>query len=329
MTTVTVARPAATTVPSSLTGVLAALDAVRVDASTWTARVGRRELSGGSPADLRPQLVGAMYEVLHAGRAEEKDLGRIVREGDVEQVLAASLPHDTAPRRARLLRREDDGGAVVDLGDVRVRLPAELTPAGVAVDEVTELRLPAARPGLSYGFFLVDGPRGAQPPGATPLRRLYVHAQDPESAATAWRRALEVLNAAGVHYRSKTLSHRDGYPRRDAVVVYLPATEAHLVQDVSAAVAGCPGLGEDVSAFAHRIAPGIAVADEPHDPRPQYRGLSFGEHRCSLAAAALMRHAEDPTADLAELLAEECQKAAVDPDDLAFNQTPHTERTPA
>lgn len=314
---------------SSLAGVLEALRTVHVDATTWTARVGPRELPGGTPTDLRPRLVGAMYEVLHAGRAEEKDLGRITRESDVEQILASGVAHRATPRRARVLRTEDDGGAVVHLGDVRVRLPADLVPPGTEAGQVADLRLPAARPGLSHGFYLVDGPRGSRTPEDEGLCRLYVHALTPEAAAAVWHRALAVLDAAEAPYRTKALSHRDGYPRRDAVVVYLPSAHAYLAHDVADAVSGTPHLGEDVSAFASRIAPGVAIADEPRDPRPRYRGLSFGEHRCTVAAAALLRAAERPGTHLADLLAEECRRAGVDPSDLAFNRDhdAHDERT--
>ncbi|SDP74904.1 hypothetical protein SAMN04487905_10894 [Actinopolyspora xinjiangensis] len=301
--------------------VLEALSEVRVDAENWTATVGLRDVEGGSPAKLRPRLVGAMYEVLHMGRAEEKDLGRILREEDVEETFADNQPHDTTPRRAHVLRREDDG-AVVDLGDVRVRVPEELLPEDAASGSVAELALPASRPGLSRGFYLVDGPRGSTRGSATGLRRIYIHLADPESAGPVWREALRVLNDLGVRYRSKVLSHREGYPRRDALVVYLERNDADLAHDVAEAVAGMPGILDEVSTFAHRIADGVAVADEPRDPRPQYRELSFGEHRCTVVANALVRHAEDPGPGFDELLTAECARAGVDPDTFAFNAVP-------
>lgn len=300
--------------------VLDKLAAVHVDADGWTATVGARSVPGGSPAKLRPALIGAMYEVLHVGRAEEKDLGRIVREDDVEALLARSLPHATTPRRAHVLRR-DTVGVLVDLGDVRVRLPDDLVPQDAATDSVAELALPAARPGLSHGFYLVDGPRGSARGSLGGLRRIYIHLADPEAAGGVWRAALRVLNDAGVRYRSKALSHREGYPRRDAVVIYLEREDAHLAHDVAGAVAEMPGILAEVSTFAHRIAAGVSVADEPRDPRPQYRELSFGEHRCTVATNALVRHAEDPAAALEDLVAAECEKAGIDPADFAFNAT--------
>lgn len=296
-----------------------ALTHVRVDAETWTAVVGTRELEGGRPRELRPRLIGALYEVLHAGRAEEKDLGKVGREPEVEEVLAAAVPHELAPRLAPVLAVDDDGSALVELSGVRTRLPAELVPDGVVAGEVATLRLPAARPALSHGFYLLDGPHGG-PDHRGGLRRVYLHAADPEAAARVWRPVLEQLNAAGTPYRSKALSHREGYPRRDAVVVYLPAGAAGLAEELAEVVEGLPGLEPEVSALAHRLAPGVAVADDPHDPRPQYRELSFGEHRCAVLANALLRHAERPAESLAELFAAECRDAGVDPGTPAFNQ---------
>ncbi|MDT9593135.1 T3SS effector HopA1 family protein [Nocardioides zeae] len=312
---------------------LAALDEVAIDTATWTARVGTRDVPGGSPRDLRAHLVAVLYEVLHAGRAEEKDLGRVLREHDVEQVLAAAIPHPTSPRAARLVRHLDPadgadpsadpgstGDAVVDLGDVRVRVPAAVVPAGWEVGEVRVLDLPAGRPALSHGFFMVDGPLG-MPRAADGLRRVYVHAVDHDAAATAWRRAMTALNAVDAPYRTKTLSHRDGYPRRDAIVVYLPAAAADLAGVVAEAVAGLPRIADDTSLFAERLAPGVAIADDPADPRPQYRELSFGEHRASIAATAVVRRADaaDPASDLAAIFAEECDRAGVLPATPAFN----------
>lgn len=296
----------------------ASLRDVHVDAATWTATVGPRELEGGSPRDLRPRLIGALYEVLHAGRAEEKDLGKIGREPDVEELLAAAVPHELAPRPAPVLRRDDDGSAVVELAGVRTRMPAELMPEDARPGAVATLHLPAARPALSHGFYLLDGPHGGPDPRGG-LRRVYLHAEDPESAARLWRPVLEHLNGAGVRYRSKALSHHEGYPRRDAVVVYLPMAQGAVAADLAGAVAGQPGLAPEVSALAQRLVPGVAVADDPRDPRPQYRELSFGEHRCSVLANALLRHAADPAEPLEALFAEECRAAGVRPDAPAFN----------
>jgi len=309
----------AVAVPAPPADLLAALEDVAVDLDPWTGRVGPRDLTAASRQELRLVLIGAMYEVFHAGRAEEKDLGRIVRERDVEDVLLGAVPHPTSPRRARVLRREAHA-AVVDFGDVRVEVPDHLLPAETPLGELAVLELPAARPALSHGFLLIDGPLGMTG-GTTPLRRLYVHTAAPEAAADVWRVVLETLNDARVPYRSKTLSHRDGYPRRDSIVVYLPAEVSAVTDHVAEALRDHGGISPDTSAYAHRIAPGIAIADEPQDVRTQYRELSFGEHRSAVAVNALLRHAEDPDTPLADLFVEECLDARVDPADPAFNLT--------
>lgn len=300
---------------------IGALESIHIEPSSWTATIGPRELTATSATELRHALIGAMYEVLHTGRAEPKELGRIVREPDVEELLLDALPHDSTPRQGKILELRDED-AVVDLGDVRVLIPSRHLPEEADTGVVRTLRLPAARPALSHGFLLIDGPLGMPRTSSSELRRLYIHAVDPVSAARAWRVALETLNEAGVPYRSKTLSHRDGYPRRDAIVVYLPVAVAEAAETVAAAVADLPGIAPDTSLFAHRVGPGAAVADEPRDPRPQYRELSFGEHRSAIAANALVRSAEEPGATLIELFVEECHKAHVAPEAPAFNAVP-------
>lgn len=317
MTTAT--TTSTSTAPQQLLDVLHAVD-VEVTENECRALVGTRELAADSVRDLRPQMVGAMYEVLHAGRAEPKDLGRIVREPDVEEVLAAAMPHDTTPRRARLVAR-DDSTAVVHLGDVRVRVEATIVPQDAGIDDVITLALPAARPALSHGFYMIDSPNGMRQAGG-PMRRLYLHAQDHHAAAAIWGPVLSTLNDAGVTYRSKVLSHRDGYPRRDAIVVYLPMEHSDLAQAVAEAARDIPGLAPDVSVFARRLAPGVAMADEPQDRRPQYRDLSFGEHRCTVAASAIIRSATESGLELAEAFAQECALADVDVADPAFNTVP-------
>lgn len=302
-------------------GLIAALEQIHIDPTEWSATIGPRDLSANDSASgLRHSLIGAMYEVLHAGRAEEKDLGRIVREPDIEEILLSAIPHQSSPRTGRVLAKRDEE-TLIDLGDVRVLVPAHHLPEDLTVDEVRTLLLPAARPALSHGFLMVDGPRG-MPRSDAGLRRLYVHATDPDSAAAAWRVSLEALNENGVPYRSKTLSHRDGYPRRDAIVIYLPMEEAAGTAVVAGALADQPGIAPDTSLFAHAIAPGIAVADDPRDPRAQYRDLSFGEHRSAIATNALIRSVEEPGADLADLFVQECRKAHVDPEAPAYNAIP-------
>lgn len=320
MTTLIQERPETTSAapPTGTTDrVLDALAQVDLDVDTWTAHIGPRTVTGDSVRELRPRLVAALYEVLHTGREEEKDLGRIVREGDVERLLAPAVPHEHAPRAGRVLDRGEDD-AVVDLGEARVRVPAEMLPEEYEVGEVVRLRVPAARPALSHGFFLIDSPLGMGP-RADGTRRVYVHATDPESAASAWRVMLTHLNDTNVPYRSKTLSHRDGYPRRDSIVVYLPRQHAGAVPELAATVAGMPGIADSVSTFARKVAPGVGEADDPADTRSQYGELSFGEHRCAVAVNALIRVAEEPGRDLATELRAECRLANVDPDDMAFN----------
>lgn len=296
-----------------------ALDKITVTIADddFRATVGPRRLEGDSVAHLRARMIGAVYEVIHTGREEQKDLGRIRRERAVEELLRDAMPHSTTPRPARVVSIEDES-AVVDLGDVRVRIQRSAVPQEASDGDVVELDLPAARPGLSHGFFMIDGPiRFRRASGA--MRRVYLHAPTPEAAAGAWGPVLTALNEAGVPYRSKALSHRDGYPRRDAIVVYLDIEDAGVVPTIAQAAARTGLLRDDVSAFAEKIAPGVGVADEPADARPRHSGLSFGEHRATALTDAILRSATEEGVDLLVAVAEEFRAAGIDLAAPAFN----------
>lgn len=307
---------------SGLDRLLHALDDIDIDTQEWTATIGPRQLSGGSARDLRPQLMRALYEVFHAGRAEDKELGRIVREHDVESILGPSVPHTRTPALARF--REWRGEeAVVSLPEVTVRVPRSYvhTDQDVSPGSIVRLDLPSAKPGLSHGFYMIDGPQGHRDGPSRGTRRLYLHARDVDSAASLWGLALGALNDAGVPYRSKALSHLDGYPRCDSVVIYLPVEHAAVVDSVVEVTRGHEGLNSETSLFAYPLAPGIAIADDPADPRPGYQGLSFGEHRASAVSIALVKYALKQSDSLIGLLRAEFTAAGIDPREPAFNRT--------
>lgn len=98
------------------------------------------------------------------------------------------------------------------------------------------------------------------------------------------------LNAAGLGFRLKVLSDRRDYVRTDAGVLYLPLAEFdaafHALQSVHARMR--EHLHEDVSAFVHRVAPGVGVAEDPPG------GESFGMHRGRIVAQCLMTSATSP-----------------------------------
>jgi hypothetical protein len=106
-----------------------------------------------------------------------------------------------------------------------------------------------------------------------------------------------------VPYSLKCFSGRAARMRSDAAVLYIGARYAHLALDVIAS--GCSTLrahlAERTPLFARRLAPGIALAEEPHT------GESFGAHRSHAVAeglcAAYRRGLHGRTAREAEILA--------------------------
>ncbi|MEV6681715.1 T3SS effector HopA1 family protein [Streptomyces erythrochromogenes] len=279
----------------------------------WTATVADRTLTGDSAATLRGPLLRALYDVLHAGRAQTAAPPLTLRDHRFEERLTAATPHRHAPTPARAVDGADAEGVVlVEVAGVRVAVPAAnvRTRQALRPGSTVYVDLPATRPALSPGFFLADGPLG--PPEGPTLLRVYVHLTDPERAPEAWHRVLRCLERERVRYRAKILSSPDRYPRTDALVVYLGPDARDLAPALPRLLGALPGRGTATSAFTERLAPGIATAWEPRDDRPGRTRLSFGEHRATVLADALIQHA---TAGLSrdEAVHRACADAGIDP----------------
>lgn len=319
-------RPATGTMPgpqeappatedTGLSGRLAALlDTVTVDLAATTVTVDGRDHTFEQPQHARAALRNALYDSWHAGMVPPPESARPEGPprggGALERALIDAVPH----RRTRITAAvtgiaapgADPGaeGLVVEHQGVRLCVPRsavtgpDLTPgASVLVD------VPAVRPWLSPGFLLVHGSAGGARRGGAGLVRVYVHLPRAEDAAPVWGAVLGALEGLGVPYQAKVLSHPRHYPRRDALVVYLGDAHADAAATVAGAVErfrggseGGPVIGEETSVFAARLAPGVALAREPADPRPGWRGLSFGQHRAAAVADGLVEHATAPEA---------------------------------
>ena len=305
----------------------AALDAVAVAPGAREATVAGRTVTADSPRDLRGRLTNALYEELHAGRHQGGALPdgppprRTLRDPALEERLAAAVPHRTTPTRGRLvevLSRPDGDQLVVRLAEVTTRVPADrlLAPATPpAPGAYVELALEAARPALSPGFFYVMGSRPLPRPAGA-VRRLFLHARDADAAVVLWGAALDALEAAGARYHAKVLSDPQDFPRRDAVVVYLHGDHRPGERAVAAAVAPHAGTltGPATSVFTEELAPGVAAAWDPEDPRPGQSGMSFGQHRAFALACGLIAHAlNDGPHALTEFVVEAFHEAGIDP----------------
>ena len=68
-------------------------------------------------------------------------------------------------------------------------------------------------------------------------------------------------------------------------------------------------------AFVRRLAPGVGTAWEPSDTHPGRQGLSFGQHRATVLAAALVDAAGD---DPVDHIVTAFRDAGIDPGDVVY-----------
>jgi hypothetical protein len=187
---------------------------------------------------------------------------------------------------------EDDGTLLVHKQPYDVTLwasPRQFRPANGTANAGDFGRVPLGKElrEMLPGFYTIlgdaDQPDGC---GEVPVRviRFYWHLTS--SAAPLWIRELtQRFNAAGVAFRAKVHSRPTAYFRADAGVLYIT------LRDLSSAMTLLDGLYEAVAThlrpatpmFTKRLAPGLAVAEDPGG------GKSFGQHRCELVAEGLVR----------------------------------------
>jgi hypothetical protein len=296
----------------SLVGTLVeALRTVRVDIAESTARVGEHEIRADSPHELRRLLSTALYRELHTGQGDWRPgTSRDLVDEAFEARLRVAVPHSHTLVAASV-GEVVDGVVVVELDGVRVRLPVADV-AGVAAGQDVQLQVGCVRPRLSPGFLLVDGSAGPGL-GDGPVLRVYVNVQTADAAPEVLGVTLEALERLAVPYRAKITSVRAGLPRRDAAVVYLGRRAWHAAAVVADAVAHVAGRGEEVSAYARRLGPGVSMAWEPADTRPGYRGLSFGEHRSLVISTALVENAKNISLSPEAAVVEQFTIAGTDP----------------
>lgn len=192
------------------------------------------------------------------------------------------------------------------------RQPEVRAPAGgaVAPGAPVELHLPNELLRVSPGFYSVLGDRWLG--GDEPLVRVYWHVEV-SGALPFVAAATARINEAGLPARLKVVNHPDAFGRCDAAVLYLRRQDLRRAGDVVAAVhaAVAPHLTERTPALTKRLAPGVALAEDPGG------GASFGLHRCGLLAEALIRAHEDGLTTLEGRLARvraHLAEAGVDPE---------------
>ncbi|MEU5964282.1 T3SS effector HopA1 family protein [Micromonospora parva] len=296
---------------------------IRVSPDRTTAVIGGREVVADFPRELRRLLAESIYNVLHSGQPDGKVPTRL-REDALEERFTAAVPHRQiqvgAVVRSTVQRDAAGRGRIlVEREGLRIWAPIEaITTTGYAPGEPVRLAVPPWRAALSPGFFLVDGSR--QRDTSRGVLRVYLNVLDVDHAVEAWREVLTFLEERQVPYRAKVLSARELYPRRDAIVVYLGSDWQHVAADLAELAQGLRGTGPETSVFVERIAPGVGTAWEPVDGRSGRQGLSFGQHRATVLAAALVEAADD-LQRVDSLIVSRFREAGIDPTNPARNTT--------
>jgi HopA1 effector protein family len=275
----------------------AALDDLHIDRDTHSVTVGDETVMHDTALRLRQELGTALYRHWHSGSGKptgERDLRRDHR---FEDLLREATPHRTSKTpavvKSALLDSPFGRHVLFDVGRVRVQVAEADGPHPLpAIGTRTMLELPAIRPALSPGFYLVNGSAGG-PAGSKHVLRVYLHIDESSAAPAVWHAVLAHLESQGSTYRAKVLAKASGYPRRDAIVLYLSDESWPLVDGVVASVQHLPGRNDEYSVLTSPLAEGIAYAWEPMDARVGWDRMSFGQHRTAVIAGAISAHLFD------------------------------------
>ena len=313
---------------------------VSVDAHRLTARIDSTTLRATSHTELRSQLAGAIYTHLHVGHPGIETVPGTGHQ-DLAEALIDAIPHRTViqstsvqspsvqsasvqpplvqPPSARTRAGTSVQGVphqVVELSGVKVLFPEEALVRN-PLDEVVGVRVPSWRSRATPGFLLALGAHRSVNPAAA--SRLYISCATASEALEVWPKVLGTLAASGLSHQAKTLSSSLAFPRSDAMVIYVSAIDsdaaASLVRPVLRSLSG---RETPLSVFTHGVGDRLALAMEPRDPRPSYRGLSFGQHRSRVLADALLRASVEKT-DLEPAWFEEAQTACINPHRPGYN----------
>lgn len=289
---------------------------LEVDPRDRSIRVGDAIHRAGPGADAVADVAVFLYTRLHAANQAIFSADAILPDPEFQAAIVDAIVDPGMPVSAQPAGISDpEDVRIVDVERVRVAVPESQLESD---DGWLSVRMPCSRPNLSPGFFMYvhepdpDPSSRAVPGEAT---RYYVRHDDGDQALADWARCLERLTARRLAFRTKLLSRRSAYPRNDAIVFYA-GRHSEEVREIVTAVGrpGAPG-----SPLCVDIGSGVSQAEDPRDPRPAYRGQSFGEHRCRLIAEAIL-DVLDRGQPLDEALTARCEVANVDPGDLARNR---------
>jgi hypothetical protein len=133
------------------------------------------------------------------------------------------------------------------------------------------------------GFYIVQPEMAPSVEDFQTLVRIYWNIQA-EGAPALLRLVTERFNAMRVPFQFKTLRYRNHYQRADSAVLFVGwryvAITLRLALEIYAAVE--PHMKPDTPLFAKRLAPGLALAEDPAN------GESFGMSRCRMLSQSML-----------------------------------------
>ncbi|MCC9198538.1 T3SS effector HopA1 family protein (plasmid) [Arthrobacter sp. zg-Y820] len=242
--------------------------------------------SSGSISGLAGPLSEHIYRTHHSGMDEIDD--KLTKEGMSDPVLEKELQAATSGYSFRQRIRVSDRrgkSVIVVINGVRVLLEPERFEVLQGTDEVI-VDVPSLRPFVSPGFIYYRSPASDNLRVGT---RVYMSLGDASLGPEVWAAVQRYTPEISAAFHAKIASSRVLYPRRDAVVIYLPISVGHeeLVYLASKFSGSSLSLGT-TSALICKLAPGIGYAHEPYDPALLGSRTSFGQHRSGLLAKAVI-----------------------------------------
>ncbi len=241
----------------------------------------REQLRHELQARVQFRLYESFYCLGYAAPASAEEELQPNPEDFVRQLSKANRGRGSIENGWRIVQRRR---GVVIISKDGLSLEAERSAVAGLRSGSASLRLPKEMLGISPGFYTALGNR--QPATRAQLIRVYWNLR-PDGAVAFIRGVTEILNRRAIPFRAKIVANPRRFHRTDAAVIYLPAGDCHRAYDAIHVLHRRleNALKPLTPVFAKRIAPGVAVAEDP--------GESFGQHRCGIVAEALLRAAEE------------------------------------
>jgi hypothetical protein len=269
---------------------LAVIDAAEVLSASRYVFLGETREPGDEPA-LLAALEGELYARLYtrpaAGAPGPPDL--LAQRDHVAALSAANNGRGTWEPGWTAGAVDEDGRVAVSKDGLTFWAPPQGVRTGRGAPRPGEFcRVLVAKElrNLMPGYYLAigNGDPADRRDAPEPLVRLYWHLTA-RAAVPYVATVTATFNALDVPFRTKVLSDPGTYLRADAGVLYLERRYYPALGDAIQAVHRRieVDLRPPTPLFARPLAPGLGLAEDP------LNGMSFGQHRCRLAAQGLWR----------------------------------------